>query len=88
MFLSADQLGYVAAFLTTGAFVPQVLLVWRQRGAPGISTGMYSIFIIGVALWLMYGLALKSWPIIAANGITLMLASGVLVMKCYFERRQ
>ncbi len=85
MFLSVDQLGYVAAFLTTGAFVPQVLLVWRQRGAPGISTGMYSIFIIGVALWLAYGLALKSWPIVAANGITLLLASGVLGMKWYFE---
>lgn len=88
MFLSADQLGYVAAFLTTGAFVPQVLLVWRQRGAPGISNGMYSIFITGVAMWLVYGLALRSWPIIAANAITLMLASGVLGMKWYFERRQ
>lgn len=88
MFLSADQLGYVAAFLTTGAFVPQVLLVWRQRGAPGISIGMYSIFITGVAMWLVYGLALRSWPIIAANAITLMLASGVLGMKWYFERRQ
>ena len=88
MFLSADQLGYVAAFLTTGAFVPQVLLVWRQRGAPGISNGMYSIFITGVAMWLVYGLALRSWPLIAANAITLMLASGVLSMKWYFERRQ
>jgi MtN3 and saliva related transmembrane protein len=88
MFFSADQLGYVAAFLTTGAFVPQVLLVWRQRGAPGISTGMYSIFITGVAMWLVYGLALRSWPIIAANAITLMLSSGVLGMKWYFERRR
>jgi MtN3 and saliva related transmembrane protein len=88
MFLSADQFGYFAAFLTTGAFVPQVLLVWRQRSAPGISTGMYSIFITGVAMWLVYGLALRSWPIIAANAITLMLASGVLGMKWYFERRR
>jgi MtN3 and saliva related transmembrane protein len=87
MFLSVDQLGYAAAFLTTSAFVPQVLMVWRQRGAPGISSGMYSLFIVGITLWLFYGLALESLPIIIANGVTLLLATSVLGMKWYFERR-
>ena len=81
-----NQLGYIAAACTTSAFVPQVFMVWRQRGAPGISTGMYLIFIVGVALWLGYGLALSAWPIVIANGLTLLLASGVLGMKWYFER--
>lgn len=86
MNIDVDQLGFAAAVCTTGAFVPQVVLVWRQRGAPGISTGMYLMFIAGVAMWLMYGLALDSLPVVLANGITLLLATAVLSMKLYFER--
>ena len=86
MVFDINQLGYVAAACTTMAFVPQVFMVWRQRAAPGISAGMYLIFIIGVALWLAYGLALSAWPIVVANGLTLLLASAVLGMKLYFER--
>ena len=86
MFLDINQLGYIAAACTTSAFVPQVLMVWRQRGAPGISTGMYLIFIAGVVMWTLYGLAIASWPVVIANSLTLLLASGVLGMKWYFER--
>ena len=35
-----DPIGYLAAALTTIAFVPQVLHTWRLRSAPGVSTGM------------------------------------------------
>ncbi|HEY0064321.1 MAG TPA: SemiSWEET transporter [Telluria sp.] len=87
MSLDVNHLGFAAAFCTTGAFVPQVMMVWRQRGAPGISSGMYSIFILGVALWMFYGLAMQSWPVVIANAVTLVLASCVLGMKWYFGRR-
>jgi MtN3 and saliva related transmembrane protein len=86
MNLDLNHLGFAAAVCTTGAFVPQVLMVWRERGAPGISTGMYLMFILGVGLWLLYGLALHSMPVVIANGVTLMLASSVLGMKWYFKR--
>lgn len=86
MNLDINHLGFAAAVCTTSAFVPQVLLVWRERGAPGISTGMYLMFIVGVAMWLLYGLALHSWPVVIANALTLVLACAVLGMKWYFER--
>ncbi|KQZ38927.1 SemiSWEET transporter [Duganella sp. Root1480D1] len=87
MLLEPDLLGFIAAFCTTFAFVPQVLLVWRQRSAEGISTGMYLIFSFGVLLWLLYGLQTRAWPVIIANGITLALALCVLAMKLHFSRR-
>lgn len=87
MNLDINHLGFAAAVCTTSAFVPQVLMVWRQRGAPGISNGMYAMFILGVALWFAYGIRIASWPVIIANGITLVLASSILVMKWHFERR-
>lgn len=87
MFLDINHLGFAAAVCTTGAFVPQVVLVWRQRGAPGVSTGMYLLFIAGVAMWLLYGVALRSWPMVIANSLTLLLACAILGMKLYFERQ-
>ena len=74
-------LGYPAAFLTTIAFVPQALHSWRTRDLSGISLPMYALFTLGVMLWLGYGLAIGSAPIIAANAVTLALASLVLWLK-------
>jgi MtN3 and saliva related transmembrane protein len=82
-----DLLGYVAAFCTTIAFVPQVLLVWRRRSAEGVSTLMYIVLTAGIALWLTYGVLLQSWPIVIANVITLGLALAVLAMKWKFRGR-
>ena len=65
-----DILGYCAAALTTGSFLPQALLTLRTRDVSGISIGMYGAFTAGVALWLMYGVALGNWPIVAANAVT------------------
>ena len=42
---------------------------------------MYSAFTAGVALWLVYGLAIGSWPITVANAITLALAIAILAMR-------
>lgn len=80
-----DMMGYVAAFCTTAAFIPQVLLVWRQRSARGISLAMYLAFCFGVFLWLCYGIVIRAWPLAINNGITLLLASSVLVMKWRFD---
>lgn len=86
MSLAVDYLGFAAATCTTCAFIPQVVLVWRQRAATGISTGMYLLLSLGIVLWLCYGLLLGAWPIVIANGVTLLLAVSVLIMKWYFER--
>jgi MtN3 and saliva related transmembrane protein len=76
-----DLVGYVAAILTTIAFVPQALTSWRTRDLSGVSLPMYGIFTAGVAMWLAYGVMLGSWPIIVANAITLALSGTVLALK-------
>ena len=80
----ASTLGFVAAVLTTVAFVPQVVRIWRSRSARDISLSMYALFTLGVLLWLIYGILIVSWPVIIGNGITLVLALSVLVMKVKF----
>ncbi|MCR4303929.1 MAG: SemiSWEET transporter [Gallionella sp.] len=79
-----DWIGSAAATLTTTAFIPQALKVWRTRHTADISLDMYILFTLGVALWLAYGILLESWPIIIANSVTLLLAGSVLTMKIKF----
>jgi MtN3 and saliva related transmembrane protein len=85
MQFTINLMGYVAAFLTTVAFIPQVLLVWRRRSASGISTAMYLSFCGGVFLWLCYGVIIEAWPLAINNAVTLVLASCVLIMKWRFD---
>ncbi|MDD0839357.1 SemiSWEET transporter [Curvibacter sp. HBC61] len=80
-----DLIGYLAACLTTCSFVPQAWLTFKTRDVRGISLGMYSVFTAGVALWLVYGLALGAWPIVAANAVTLALAASILTMKLRYR---
>lgn len=82
----ADGLGYAAAALTTGSFLPQALLTLRTRDVSGISLTMYASFTMGVALWLLYGLSLGQWPIVVANAVTLALALVILLTKVAVER--
>lgn len=80
-----DTVGTIAACLTTASFLPQVWLSFKTRDVSGVSLGMYSVFTVGVALWLVYGLLLGAWPIVVANAITLLLALAILGMKLRFR---
>ncbi len=74
-------LGLVAGAFTTIAFLPQVLKTWKSRSAKDLSLGMFSIFTVGVGLWLAYGILINDLPVILANVVTLMLASTLLFFK-------
>jgi MtN3 and saliva related transmembrane protein len=77
--------GLAAGMLTTIAFLPQVLKTWKSRSAKDLSLGMFSLFCLGVALWLAYGFLVRDIPVIAANLLTLMLASTLLFFKLRFK---
>lgn len=77
--ITPDTIGYVAATLTSLSFVPQAVSVLRTRNVEGLSLPMYAMFCTGVAGWLLYGLVQGAAPIVAANMVTLTLASLILV---------
>jgi MtN3 and saliva related transmembrane protein len=84
--IPADAIGIVAGVLTTLAFVPQVIRVWRTRSARDLSLASFAVFTAGVAMWLLYGVAIDALPVIVANAVTLVLAATILVMKLAFDR--
>jgi MtN3 and saliva related transmembrane protein len=80
-----EMTGFVAAILTTFSFVPQVLHVWRTRSVADISLGMYSAYTVGIAIWLVYGVLIDSWPIIIANAVTLIFILTILMLKMKYK---
>lgn len=80
MTLDVEWIGFVAAVLTTVAFVPQVVRTW-QMGGRELSWLMLAMFGTGVSLWLAYGIARQSWPLILGNGLTLIQVAAMATVK-------
>ncbi len=78
-----EVLGFIAATLTTSAFLPQVYKTWKTKCADSLSMSMLVIFEIGVLCWLVYGFFIDSFPVIISNLITAV--SGFLLI--YFKFR-
>ena len=81
-------LGLVAAALTTGAYVPQVVKTWRSGSSADLSLGTYAILLAGILAWLAYGVLLGDLPIILANVVTLGLVGAVLAHVLLSRRRR
>ncbi len=77
----AEAIGLMAGALTTLSFVPQVHQTWRTKSTRDISLPMFLAFCTGVLLWLIYGIMIRSLPVMLANGVTLILSGAILVMK-------
>lgn len=78
-------IGILAGALTTIAFLPQVMRIFKTKHTKDLSLITFSIFTIGVFLWFVYGLLLKEIPIIVANGITFILSTVIVVMKIRYR---
>jgi MtN3 and saliva related transmembrane protein len=83
-----DGIGLIAGVLTTTAFIPQVLKIYRSKSGKDISARMYSILSTGMVLWLIYGIFVRSVPLILANAVTLVLALAIIILKIRYRDSQ
>jgi MtN3 and saliva related transmembrane protein len=77
-------IGFAAGFLTTAAFVPQVVKIWKTRSANDVSLPAFATFTVGIAGWIAFGILKQDPPIIVWNVVTLVLAGAILAMKIRF----
>lgn len=78
--MDVEIIGFIAAILTTSAFVPQVLKVWKSKSTMGVSVSMYLVMLLGVFLWGVYGYIIESRSIMIANTVTGFLQLMILVL--------
>ena len=80
-----EILGFVAATLTTVAFVPQVHQTWKTKSADSLSLSMLLVFVSGVLCWLVYGILIESMPVIIANMVTALLGFVLIYFKFLYK---
>jgi MtN3 and saliva related transmembrane protein len=76
-----EYIGSLAAACTTLCWVPQALKIIREKQTQGLSLITQIAYTLGIALWLVYGLFLRNWPLILANAVTLAFALAILMLK-------
>lgn len=81
----STALGFVAAALTTIAFLPQAIRTIRTRHTRDLSLSMYVTFTTGVFFWLLYGLLTSDPPIVAANATTFIFSFTILLLKIKYK---
>ena len=84
--MNVDIFGYLAAVLTTSAFLPQLIKTLKIKKADDVSLTTLIMFISGVFSWIIYGYKISSTPILIANSITLILNLMILISKVYFSK--
>ena len=84
--MNIEIFGYIAAVLTTAAFLPQLIKTLKTKKADDVSLITLIMFIIGVLCWIIYGYKISSIPILLANLITLILNLLILISKIYFSK--
>ena len=80
-----DLIGYLAAILGTVCWFPQVAKTWRSRQTKDLSLFTNLLILMTMTLWLIYGLAIGSWPLIAANVLSVLLVGSIVAAKLIYK---
>ena len=81
-----DSFGFLAALLTTIAFLPQLHKTWKTKSAGDVSLIMLILFITGLICWIIYGIKIHSIPILVANIITFIFNFSILILKITYRK--
>jgi MtN3 and saliva related transmembrane protein len=73
-----EIVGTIAGILTTIASLPQIIKILRTKSSTDISKGTYTLLLTGTIIWLIYGILIKSIPLIIFNAITFI--EGMLIL--------
>jgi MtN3 and saliva related transmembrane protein len=78
-------LGLAAGTISSITFLPQVIRIWKTRSAKDLSLSMLSLLILGVSMWLAYGIIVKDVAIIYTNSMVLTMSFVMLFFKLRFK---
>ena len=85
--MTPDAFGFIAAVLTTIAFLPQLIKTWRTKKADDVSIVMLLMFITGLLFWIIYAIETNALPVLIANIITFILNVTILILKLIYGKQ-
>lgn len=85
--ITPDTFGFIAAALTTIAFLPQVIKTWKTKKAEDVSIVMLLMFITGLLFWIVYAIETTALPVLIANIITFLFNMTILALKLIYGKQ-
>ena len=82
-----EIVGFLAAFLTMFGFLPQVIKIYRTKSVKDLSLLAVLQFMLGVFLWLIYGIYLKNFVLILANSVTFLILLAALILFIKYNKK-
>lgn len=79
-------LGIVAGIITSVSMLPQLIKVWKEKDVEDLSWMMISLLVVGLSLWVWYGIIKEEAPIIYANSFAVLV--NILLLISYFKYRK
>jgi len=76
--MNNEVIGIMAGALSCTTFLPQVIKTWKSKSTKDISLPMFLIASVSTMLWLVYGILIHSFSIIATNIIVLFFSLAML----------
>ena len=83
---AGDVIGLVAGALVTLSLIPQILRVFKLKSAREISLLFTTLMLAGILLWLVYGVYLRSVPLILWNSAGAVLTGTLLFAKLKYGK--
>ncbi len=81
-------IGIVAGLFTACSLLPQLIKIVKEKKVEDLSKGMFITLMIGLALWITYGILKNDLPIIATNVFSLLLNISILILRFKYSRNQ
>ena len=83
-----EWIGILAGICTTVAVIPQIVKAWRTKQVKDVSIGMFSVLILGIALWVVYGILQSDWPILVTNAVSLGLNGIMMFLMIRYNKKE
>lgn len=87
MNVAIDWIGAAAGFLTSIAMLPQLIKVLKEKNAEDLSLLTLAVLLLGLILWVVYGILREEWPIILSNGFSILVNSVLFICAIVLKRK-
>lgn len=81
-----EIVGIVAGVFTAVSLLPQLIKILKEKKVEDLSTGMFVTLVIGLSLWVVYGIMRKDWPIIVTNGFSVIINLIILALSKKYSK--
>lgn len=78
-------IGIIAGIFTSASSLPQLIKIIKEKKVEDLSAGMFITLLIGIILWVVYGVLRNDWPIIVTNSFSVLLNIAILVFRNMYK---